>query len=377
MVRVFISYSHQQGTWVWDRLVPVLMAAGADVLIDRERFRAGRSLVGQMDALQDQAERHLLVLSEDYLASDYCCHEMERAIAANPDFSKGVVLPLLRQACVLPPNLSATLPLTGPDPMWLRLEDDTNQQPWSMLLKACKARLRADAPHWLTVRDQVARFLNRGQSVNLVVSRKAQWRPLLQHLRTEHLPKLAVVNLEKGSTARRRGLIVEILRSLGHRVDPPDEPDDLAELDRLICAGPPAMICLVHFDQVAFRPHYGADLFAALRYLMMEKRKLVLLVESRTPFAALLPRDHPLSSIDIRTVAFRAFWSPWEASFAPPQSAGWSAPDCFPYRADSQSSAVECPLLADSRRKNYPGIDSNGELIRQGKPGLFCEDLVE
>jgi len=60
-MRVFVSYSHQQGPWVWDRLVPVLKAGGAEVLIDKERFRLGNAVVKQMDALQAQADRHLLV----------------------------------------------------------------------------------------------------------------------------------------------------------------------------------------------------------------------------------------------------------------------------------------------------------------------------
>jgi hypothetical protein len=67
--KVFISYSHQQGTWVWDRLVPVLKAGGVEVLIDRERFTAGRALLGQMDATQASADVNVLVFSPDYVAS--------------------------------------------------------------------------------------------------------------------------------------------------------------------------------------------------------------------------------------------------------------------------------------------------------------------
>jgi hypothetical protein len=80
MDKVFISYRHHQGKWVWDRLVPCLKAAGVEILIDTEEFKAGRTVVGQMDDVQDQADKHLLVLSPDYLESDYCAHEMRRAI---------------------------------------------------------------------------------------------------------------------------------------------------------------------------------------------------------------------------------------------------------------------------------------------------------
>jgi len=84
MSKVFISYSHKQGDWVWGRLLPCLRAGGAEVLIDIERFKVGHAVVGQMDAVQDQADRHLLIFSPDYLSSPYCRHEMDRAIALDP-----------------------------------------------------------------------------------------------------------------------------------------------------------------------------------------------------------------------------------------------------------------------------------------------------
>ena len=81
MKKLFISYSHKQRDWVSQRLTPCLAAGGVEVLIDDERFQAGKAVVGQMDAVQDKADVHVLVLSEDYLTSKFCRHEMDRAIA--------------------------------------------------------------------------------------------------------------------------------------------------------------------------------------------------------------------------------------------------------------------------------------------------------
>ena len=53
------------------------------------------------------------------------------------------------------------------------------------------------------------------------------------------------------------------------------------------------------------REDYDINLFAALRSLMSDKRKLVLLIVSRTPLDALLPRDNPLSAIQVKTVELR------------------------------------------------------------------------
>ena len=42
--KVFVSYSHQQGAWVLDRLVPCLRAGGAEVYVDVERFKPGHGV---------------------------------------------------------------------------------------------------------------------------------------------------------------------------------------------------------------------------------------------------------------------------------------------------------------------------------------------
>ncbi len=133
------------------------------------------------------------------------------------------------------------------------------------------------------------------------------WRPLLAQLQADlavDQRRLALVDLQRGATASRRGLIGELLGALnGVPLPIPAEPDDLAEFDRQIGQRDRAWLAIGHFDLVAHRPQYDVDFFAALRYHLMESRRLVLLVHSRAPFATLLPREHPLSAIDMHTVA--------------------------------------------------------------------------
>ena len=78
--KFFISYSHTQRKWVLAKLVPCLRAGGSEVLIDRERFSAGQTVLGQMDRTQDEADVNLPMLSPDYFSSNYCIHEMKRAV---------------------------------------------------------------------------------------------------------------------------------------------------------------------------------------------------------------------------------------------------------------------------------------------------------
>lgn len=291
---VFVSYSHQQGEWVGDRLVPCLRAGGAEVLIDRERFAAGRAVVGQMDATQDAADVHVLVLTPEYLASDFCRHEMERAIATDPDFERSTVVPVRRAGGPLPDAIG------GPNPLCADLRDDGAAEPWDLVLGACGADLGTAAPVWLRARDEVRRYLERGQSVNLVTGPGVAWRPLIADLRRGELTDLATVDLEKPAVYERRGLVAEILRALGATAPVPAEPGDLAVLERTLEArSRPIRLALTHFDSAS---RYDVDLFRALRYLVMDSRSLVLLAQSRRPFAAFLPTEHPLSELDVRAV---------------------------------------------------------------------------
>jgi hypothetical protein len=170
---VFVSYSRHQSEWVWERLVSELRVGGAKILIDRDQFEAARAVYRQMDDVQDRADLNILVFSPEYLASEPCQHEMKRAIARDPKFEKGVTIPVLRFDCTLPSAIKR------PNPLYVDLRDDAKPDPWDLLLKTCKLELGAAAPEWLPAHDQVRLHLDRGESVNLVVTGQARWRPLI------------------------------------------------------------------------------------------------------------------------------------------------------------------------------------------------------
>ncbi len=294
---VFISYNHSQGEWVWNRLAPCLDAGGARVLIDRDRFEAGKELVAQMDAIQDAADLSILVLSPEYLRSDYCVHEMKRALRRDPRFEERSVVPVLRHRCDVPDQIKRIL--------YVDLCKDQKAKQWAPLLKACGADLGIAAPDWLAARDDILRSIGRNESVNLLVrGRAVAWRPLIKLL-ADAFPDLAQLDLHNPATASRRGLVEEILHACGVVKKVPKEPEDLVELGRFLIGRDLTRLALLHFDPAAGRGSYGFDLFAALRYHLMESRKLVLLIQSSQMFAELIPRDNPLSHIPMVTVELR------------------------------------------------------------------------
>jgi hypothetical protein len=290
---VFISYSRKQSDWVWDRLVPCLKAGGAEVLFDKDEFEAAHALEPMEKDVQGRADLDLLVLSSDYLTSKYCQREMQRAIERDPKFKKGITIPVLRVKCDLPPGIAL------PDPLYVDLRDDQNADSWDLLLAKCDADLGTPAPQWLKARDDIRRYLIRGESVNLTVQGMVKWRPLIEDLRRDpSLADLSEVDLRNPETYARKALVQSILSACGIPGPIPDKPNDLVEFGRALRLRPnPAHLALTHFDHVAHRADYEIDLFTALRYQMTESRKLVLLIQSQEPFLNLLPKEHPLSSI--------------------------------------------------------------------------------
>jgi len=300
--KVFISYKHEPKEWVKRRLVPCLEAAGVEeVIVDYKFGQAGQSLIGQMNKHQDRADLSVLVFSPDYLTSDYCTHEMQRALANNPPFPNSTLIPVIRERCSLPPPFQANPPL------WVDLTNDKLADQWDLLLKACQADLGCSAPGWLKARDELVRYLRRHDSVNLVIRNNPKWRELLKQtqteLETDHGIRLGLVDLAAGTATTVKGLISEMIRECGGTVSNLNNRNALAKMDDYFSRLPsPAFLALIHFDIIIAENYYNHLFFAALRNLVTEKKKLVLLIESRDHFNLLVPSNHPLSPLILSNV---------------------------------------------------------------------------
>ena len=120
---------------------------------------------------------------------------------------------------------------------------------------------------------------------------------------------LGVVRLDSTEAMDRPSLVHEILAQCRCPVagPVPDKPRDLVLFGRALKAlSRPPRLALTSFDLVRCRrDEYELDFFLALRDLVRDARKLVLLVESYAPLVTLLPLDHPLSGLDLTTVELK------------------------------------------------------------------------
>jgi TIR domain len=294
-MKVFVSYNHKQGDWVFDRLVPCLEAGGAEVLIDRKRFESGGHLLGQIDAAQAEADKQVLVLTPDYDASHYCQHELNNALARDPGFVQKIVQPVLLQG----PDVPA--PFKGPgQPIWVDLRDDTSAAAWEPLMKQCAPDLGTDAAHWLAVRDDVRARMDANQSVELIVSGRPKWESLVRGIAERPGKGFPLLFMNDGRTITRDGFVTAMLEELGATQRVMRPPNDLPVLSKVIGQRSDSKIGLLRFQTAAGRTLFNGDLHGAFRYLIRDTRKLTMLVQTRVPFSEVLV-GHALSSEDFLT----------------------------------------------------------------------------
>lgn len=94
----FISYTQtdrQAAEWIaWQ-----LEAAGYSVLLQAWDFKQGQNFVLQMDRASREADRTLVVLSPDFLASRFTAPEWAAAFAKDPTGARGLLLPVRVKDC--------------------------------------------------------------------------------------------------------------------------------------------------------------------------------------------------------------------------------------------------------------------------------------
>ncbi len=317
MPKIFVSYSHKQSGWVWGRLVPVLKAAGAEVLIDVERFKAGVACFQQMDNEQDAADLQILCFSDDYLKSKPCDREWRRAVKTDPTFSTGKLVPV-----VLTAGMKLPKEIRTPNPIHVDMRNDRDPATWELLLRSLSLTWNCCPVSWLDGVEETVRKLQNGECVNLLVPKIAMnghRQPvdaLLAHLRDaklprELLPQLKLVDLNAGECASLPGLLGQILEQAGIRKKLSEtKPAALVEFARQMRSlHSPLLLILRSCDLVGNserQAEYGADFFAALFDLTQPvRRRLSLLVVSHRQYASLLPAGAELSAINFTTVELK------------------------------------------------------------------------
>lgn len=308
--KLFLSYAHADGHWVWKSLLPVLRAAGEgshEVLIDKERFQAGIDVVGQMDAVQDQAETSLLVLTPSYLKSKMCQHEMERAAKRDRTLRQTppCVLPIVRERVDWPDCLRTSGNPTN-RPLFVDLKDDEKPDPWMLLLETTLGATGLGVPgeRWLKAARRVVQiFGHEAKAVNLVTSPDANWRALFQHVLAEHVRDWREMDLNDPTTVTRDGFLRTMLhRANGYSGSLPRPPRDMVEFGNQLAHLQERRLAIRHFDAVIGREReYTPEIFRSLLFAS-EKRQLVLLVHSRQPYRVFLPANHPISKINFEVV---------------------------------------------------------------------------
>ena len=314
--RVFISYRfEEQQDWVCTRLIPILRSSGVTVLIDRENFRVGYGPEQSAVDLQSTADHHILVISQSYFRdSSYCKNEAERALATDPTFEMGRVVPIRRDASVWPKPWGG-LPNS---PLYIDLSDgagDEKDVGWQKLVESVSGRFSVSPTAWLFARDQIVDGLRRGSSINLVCSSNELMKAMVEHIMYPEaaelmVPGLLKIDLEAGAAETREGLLRKLCKVAGLPEKVSAETTALEDFENKLeilaeAGGPPPIIAFLHggyMGDAERRARYGTDLFRSLRYCTQTERWLVLLFCSQAPINSLVPNSNHLSQINWQEV---------------------------------------------------------------------------
>lgn len=101
---VFVSYSHLDEEWVKRELLPRLDSWEISVCIDRRHFVAGQPVDAELRRLVQSSRQGLLVLSSNWIASNFTDYELQLMLSTVREDYEGFV-PLRIDRCAIPPAL--------------------------------------------------------------------------------------------------------------------------------------------------------------------------------------------------------------------------------------------------------------------------------
>ncbi len=136
---VFLSYSHRDNQWVRQDLLPKLEAHDLAVLIDFRDFEAGAPTITEIQRAIDESRKTLLVLSDNYLQSEWTTFERYLLQTDDPTNTQRKLIPVRRDACTLPRSISFLTYVDLADPAYHAVE-------WQKLLRALRPAGRTTRP---------------------------------------------------------------------------------------------------------------------------------------------------------------------------------------------------------------------------------------
>jgi hypothetical protein len=125
---VFVSYSHRDKQWVSGELLPKLEASGLHVCIDYRDFEAGAPIIEEIDRVINRSRKTLVILTKDYLESDWTNLESCLVQTNDPAHRKRKLIPLLKGYCKLPRLIKFLIPID-------MTRNDTLDMEWEKLLR--------------------------------------------------------------------------------------------------------------------------------------------------------------------------------------------------------------------------------------------------
>ena len=165
---------------------------------------------------------------------------------------------------------------------------------------------------WDNVYESISLSLQKGISVNLTIPIGTDVENEVKNKlgKDKNFGQIAIVNLERGAVANRRGFVREILYSLNITIEiPEDAGEELVILEQQLKqikdkSGKLPLIIFLNFDYIEELPYYNSHTFSMLRNLVTNQIIILLLVSVKD-YALLVPKSYtspliPFNSIELK-----------------------------------------------------------------------------